>query len=286
MQSLVNFAYLIGISAATLILVSLGLAVIFGMMRVINLAQGEFLMLGAYACVIATKAGLPLVLAFIVSSLVVGLFGVVVERVIIRHLYGRIIDTLLATWGLSLFLVGAVTTFFGPQSQSVGVDLGNFSIGDVTYSVYRLVMIAIAIAALVGTYALWRYSRFGLVVRGTMQNPDMAGAMGVNTGRVYMITFGFGSALTGLAGAVLVPVVGASPQLGLAYIAKAFITVIAGGPLPIIGTVSAAGLFGSIDGIIALGWNTVVAEIVVLLVAIVLLRLLPTGITGRLRRGV
>jgi len=286
MQSFINFAYLIGISAATLILVSLGLAVIFGMMRVINLAQGEFMMLGAYVCVYATKAGLSLWLALILSGLAVGLFGIVVERVIIRHLYGRIVDTLLATWGLSLFLVGAVTTFFGPQSQSVGVDLGNFSIGDITYSVYRLVMIAIAILLLVGTYGLWRFTRFGLVVRGTMQNPAMAGAMGVNTGRVYMLTFGFGSAITGFAGAVLVPVVGAAPNMGIYFIAKCFITVIAGGPLPMTGTIAASALFGSIDGIIAFAWSPVVAEIAVLLVAILLLRLLPSGITGRLRRGV
>jgi branched-chain amino acid transport system permease protein len=286
MQSLVNFAYLIGISAATLVLVSLGLAVIFGMMRVINLAQGEFMMLGAYVCVYATKSGLPLLLALILAGLAVGLFGVVVERVIIRHLYGRIVDTLLATWGLSLFLVGAVTWFFGPQSQSVGVNLGNFSIGGLTYSVYRLVMIAIAILLLAGTYALWRFTRLGLVVRGTMQNPAMASAMGVNTGRVYMLTFGFGSAITGFAGAVLVPVVGAAPNMGIYFMAKSFITVIAGGPLPMTGTIGASALFGSIDAVIAVTWSPVVAEIAVLLVAIVLLRLLPSGITGRLRRGV
>lgn len=286
MQSLVNFAYLIGISAATLILVSLGLAVIFGMMRVINLAQGEFMMLGAYGCVLATNAGLPLGLALPLAGLAVGLFGIAVERVIIRHLYGRIVDTMLATWGLSLFLVGAVTWAFGPQSESVGVDLGNFSIGGITYSVYRLVMIAIAISALAGTYALWRYTRFGLVVRGTMQNPAMAGAMGVNTGRVYMLTFGFGSAITGFAGAVLVPVVGAAPNMGIYFIAKSFITVIAGGPLPMTGTIAASALFGGIDGIIAFAWSPVLAEIAVLLVAILLLRLLPSGITGRLQRGV
>jgi branched-chain amino acid transport system permease protein len=244
------------------------------------------MMLGAYVCVYATKAGMTLWPSLVVSAIAVGLFGVLVERLIIRHLYGRIIDTLLATWGLSLFLVGAVTTFFGPQSQSVGVDLGNFSVGGITYSVYRLVMIVVALLLLAGTYALWRFTRFGLTVRGTMQNPAMASAMGVNTGRVYMLTFGFGSAVTGLAGAVLVPVVGAAPNMGIYFIAKAFITVIAGGPLPMTGTIAASTLFGSIDGIIAYAYSPVVAEIGVLLVAIVLLRMLPSGITGRLRRGV
>jgi len=102
---------------------------------------------------------------------------------------------------------------------------------------------------------------------------------------VYMLTFGFGSALTGLAGAVLVPVVGASPQLGLSYIAKAFITVISGGPLPLLGASAASALFGTIDGIVSYESSTVVSEVAVLLFAIVLLRLLPLGITGRLRRG-
>ena len=285
MQQLANYAYLIGFSFSIFVLISVGLAVIFGMMRVINLAQGEFLMLGAYVCVVATQAGLGVWLGIILAALAVGLFGVVVERLIIRHLYGRIVDTLLATWGLSLFLIGGVTILRGPQSVSVGVDLGNFSIGDFTYSIYSLVMMVIAVAMLVATYALWRFTRFGLVVRGTMQNARMAAAMGIDTDRVYMFTFGFGSALTGLAGAVLVPITGASPQLGLSYIAKAFITVIAGGPLPLLGSTSAAALFGTIDGIMDYRYGPVLAQITVLLVAILLLRLLPSGITGRLRRG-
>jgi branched-chain amino acid transport system permease protein len=285
MQLLANYVYLIGYSFAIFVLISLGLAVIFGMMRVINLAQGEFIMLGAYACVEATKSGLPLWLAIIVAGLAVGAFGIVVERLIIRFLYGRILDTLLATWGLSLFLVGGVTILYGPQSVSVGATLGNFQIGDISYSRYSLVVIIVAVVMLVGTYALWRFTRFGLIVRGTMQNAGMANAMGINTGLVYMLTFGFGSALAGLAGAVLVPIVGASPQLGLSYIAKAFITVIAGGPLPLLGTSAASALFGTIDGIVSYKSSTVVSEVAVLLIAIVLLRLLPLGITGRLRRG-
>jgi branched-chain amino acid transport system permease protein len=286
MQTTINFIYLIGISISILILISLGLAVIFGMMKVINLAQGEFMMLGAYVCVVATKAGVPVWLAMLLAGVLVGVFGVIVERIVIRHLYGRVIDTLLATWGLSLFLVGAVTLFFGPQSESVGVELGKFSIGELSYSAYRLVMIAVAFVLLAGTYALWRFTEIGLVVRATMQKPDMANAMGVNTGVVYMLTFGFGSALTGLAGAVLVPVTGAAPTMGIYFIAKAFITVISGGPLPMTGTLSASALFGTTDGIVSFLVSPVVGEIAVLLMAIVLLRLLPSGITGAMRRGV
>jgi branched-subunit amino acid ABC-type transport system permease component len=284
-QQIAIYAYQIGISFSIFILISLGLAVIFGMMRVINLAQGEFLMLGAYVGTLAAKQGLPLWLAIPVAGLAVGVFGVVVERLVIRFLYGRIVDTLLATWGLSLFLVGGVTTLFGPQTESVSADLGNFAIGDITFSTYSLAIIAIAVALLALTYALWRFTRFGLVVRGTMQNPEMAGALGVDTRLVYMLTFGFGSALTGLAGAILAPINGASPTMGVFFVAKAFITVIAGGPLPLIGTLSASGLFAAIDGVVSYLWSSVIGEMAVLFAAILLLRMLPLGITGRLRRG-
>ena len=279
------YIYQIAFSLSIFVFISLGLAVIFGMMRVINLAQGEFIMLGAYACGMCSHAGLPLWLAIPASAAAVGLFGILVERTVIRFLYGRLLDTLLATWGLSLLLVGAVTTLFGPQSQSVPVETGSVDLGGYQVSGYSLFMIGSAVLLLAGTYALWRYSRLGLIVRGTMQNPDMARALGIKVNRVYMFTFGFGSAITGLAGALLVPVFGAAPTMGLFYVAKAFIAVIAGGHLPLLGTISAAGLFGAIDGVIAYAYSSVLGEIAVLLVAILLLRLLPRGITGHLRRG-
>ena len=256
------------------------------MMRVINLAQGEFLMLGAYFCTLCTHFGINLWLSFILSALAVGVFGIIVERLVIQWLYGRIIDTLLATWGLSLLLVGGVTTIFGPQTESVAAPLGNVQVGAFGFPIYGLVMMAIAVALLGAVYAFWRFTRYGLIVRGTMQNPTISAALGVNRSLVYMLTFAFGSALTGLAGAVLAPIVGAYPTLGIVYIAKAFITVIAGGHLPLIGTVSASGLFSTIDGIVATVSSSVIGEMTVLFVAIILLRLLPLGITGRMTRGV
>lgn len=285
METLVNYAYLILFSIGLFVLISLGLAVIFGLMRVINLAQGEFIMLGAYVCALSSNRGVPLWLAFLLAALAVGLFGILVERLIIRWLYGRIVDTLLATWGLSLFLVGGITTLFGPQAESVGAALGSVSIGGATISLYNLIVIAIAFVMLAFTWALFRLTTFGLIVRGTMQNAPMASALGVPRERIYMLTFGLGSALTGLAGAVLVPITGVAPTMGVFFVAKAFITVIAGGPLPLLGTISAASLFGAIDGVVSFVVSSVMGEISVLLVAIVLLRLLPHGITGRLRQG-
>ncbi|HMN84368.1 MAG TPA: branched-chain amino acid ABC transporter permease [Bauldia sp.] len=279
-------AYLIVYSIALLTLVSLGLAVIFGMMKVINLAHGEFMMLGAYACVVCVNAGAPLWLAFAGAALAVGLFGVIVERTIIRFLYGRIVDTLLATWGLSLFLVGFVTTVFGPQARSVPVSFGNVTFGGTSFSAYSFVLIGIAAAMVVATWAIARFTTAGLIVRGTMQDAGIAGALGVNPGLVYMGTFGYGAALAGLAGATLVPITGASPSLGLFFVAKAFINVIVGGHLPLTGTLAASGLFGAIDGAVSYFWSSVGGEVTVLVVSVVLLRLLPFGITGRMRRGI
>ena len=279
------FAFQIGYSFAIFILISLGLAVIFGMMRVINLAQGEFLMLGAYVCLFATQAGIDLWLAMLLSAVAVGLFGAVVERLLIRWLYGRIIDTLLATWGLSMLLVGGVTTLFGPQGEGVESGLSAVQMGVYRISEYDLVLIAIAISLLIGVTCLWRFTRFGLIVRGTMQNPQMAGSLGVNTGLVYTGTFAFGSAITGLAGAAIAPIAGIAPTMGIIYVAKAFIAVISGGHFPLMGTMTASALFGTIDGTVGFITTTVVAQITVLLSAILLLRLLPLGITGRFKRG-
>lgn len=286
MAELVIYLYQIGFSIAIFILISLGLAVIFGMMGVINLAQGEFIMLGAYICLVSTQAGFNFWIAVLISAATVGVFGIIVERLMIRYLYGRIVDTLLATWGLSLFMVGMVTTIFGPQEAGVPAQLGKVWVGEYSISEYNLALIFISLGLLILTYCLWRYTKFGMVVRGTMQNPNMAAALGVNTRNYYMLTFGFGSALTGMAGALIAPIVGNQPTMGIFYVAKAFVTVISGGQLPLLGTLFASGLFGAADGIVSYISTQVVGEIFVLLVAIVLLRLLPEGITGKFRRGI
>jgi urea transport system permease protein len=278
-------AYLVIYSVALLVLISLGLAVIFGMMKVINLAHGEFMMLGAYVCVFAGNAGAPLWAAMTLSAVLVGAFGVLVERLLIQFLYGRIIDTLLATWGLSLFLVGAVTTVFGPQGRSLSTTFGNVSFGGMNHSVYNLILIGVTAAVAVLTWVSARFTKFGLIVRGTMQDPDMASALGANRNLTYMATFGYGAGLTGFAGAMLAPITGAAPTMGVFFVAKAFITVIVGGHLPLMGTLAASSLFGAIDGVVSYRWSSVLGEVSVLVVAVVLLRVLPSGITGRFRSG-
>ena len=272
-------------SMATLLLISVGLAVIFGLMRVINLAHGEFLMLGAYAVLVATRNGVSLWIAIPLAALAVGIFGLVVERLLIRPLYGRILDTLLATWGLSLFFIGLVTTIFGNTVAGIGAPLGGFAVGRYSISLYRLLLVGIAAAILLALYAVLRTTRLGLLARGTMENPNMAAALGVSPPRVYAATFGVGAALTGLAGGLLAPISGVLPTVGAAYVAKAFITVISGGTAIMAGTASAALLFGTVNQLLTYLTTPVIGEAGLLAAAILLLRVLPHGITGKLFRG-
>jgi urea transport system permease protein len=271
---------------ASLVIVSAGLAVIFGMMKVINLAHGEFMMLGAYATLGALKIGINLWIAiFVVAPFVVGLIGVLLERLVIRRLYGRMVDTMLATWGLSLLLVGIVTSVFGNTTAGISTPLGSFTIGAYSVSVYTLLIIAVAVVLALALRAVLLKTQLGLIARGTMQNPAMADALGISPSRVYMVTFAAGAALSGLAGGLLAPLTGVVPTMGGAFIAKSFITVIGGGPAILAGLVGASTFFGAINQIAAFLATPVFGEVALLFAAIVMLRLLPQGITGRFFKG-
>ncbi len=270
---------------ASLALISVGLAIIFGMMKVINLAHGEFLMLGGYAAIEANQHGVNIWIAMlVVAPIVVGAIGMIVERTIIRWLYGRIVDTMLATWGLSLFLVGLATAIFGNTTVGLSAPLGSFEIGRFRISAYTLFVIFVTLVVLLGVLATLRFTRVGLIARGTMQNGAMAAALGVNPAQVYSVTFGIGAALTGLAGGVLAPVSGVFPTIGVAYVAKSFITVIGGGAAIVTGTASAATLFGAINQLATYATTPVFGEVALLAAAIVLIRILPQGVTGRFFR--
>jgi branched-subunit amino acid ABC-type transport system permease component len=230
---------------ASLALISVGLAVIFGMMRVINFAHGEFLMRGGYA----------------------------------------FIETVLATWGLSLFLIGLAASIFGYVPRSVAPPFGSLTIGLYREGGYTFFVIAVALVVVTGTYCFLRFSRFGLFARATMQKPDMAASLGVDTDRIYATTFGIGAALSGLAGAVLAPIAGVVPIVGGTYIAKSFITVIVGGATALVGTTASAVLLGTVNQLAANISTPVIGEVALLSAAVILLRLLPEGITGKYFRG-
>jgi branched-subunit amino acid ABC-type transport system permease component len=273
-------------AAAVLILISSGLAIIFGMMRIINIAHGEFLMLGAYALLVAVRHGINLWMAmFVVAPIAVGVFGIIVERCLIRFLYGRIVDSLLATWGLSLFLSGGIAMIFGNDVEGVRTPLGTLIIGGFRTSWYTVFMIAVAAILLLSIALVLRFTRLGLISRATMQNPDMAAGLGVSPSATYAATFGTGAALAGLAGAILAPMTGVSPTMGSAFIAKAFVTVIGGGASVVTGTGLAAGFFAVINQAATFSKTTVWGDAATLFAAVIMLRLLPRGITGRFFKG-
>ena len=271
---------------AFLALISAGLAVVFGMMRIINLAHGEFVMIGGYTTIFANRAGVEIWFAMLVlAPLVVGVIGIVVERIVIRHLYGRMIDTMLATWGLSLLMVGLVTLVFGNTAVSVPAPIPGYQIGHYQMGGYNLFVIAVAVVLMSAMWFALRYTRIGLVARGAMQGREIISALGYNPSTIYMLTFTVGAALSGLAGGVMAPLTGLLPSVGGAYIAKAFITVITGGAAVIAGTLSTAALFGTVDQLVSFASTPVVGEIAMLGLALILLRLMPQGITGQFFRN-
>ena len=273
-------------AVASLILISAGLAVVLGMMKVINLAHGEFMMMGGYATITAVNLGVNVFFAMlVVAPIVVGLIGLAVERLVIRHLYGRLVDTMLATWGLSLFFIGLATMIFGNTTTGISTPIPGFAIGNYQINGYNFFIIVTAALLLAAMLFVLKATRVGLIARGTMQRSDMAAALGYSPDRIYMATFCFGSALSGLAGAVLAPLVGLVPTSGGAYIAKAFITVIAGGPSLIAGLFSSASFFGVVNQVFTFAVSPVIGEVALLTAAVVLLRLLPQGITGKFLKG-
>ncbi|TNE38254.1 MAG: branched-chain amino acid ABC transporter permease [Alphaproteobacteria bacterium] len=271
---------------ASLVLISAGLAIVFGMMKVINLAHGEFMMMGGYATITAVHLGVNIYVAMLViAPLVVGLIGLVVERLVIRYLYGRLVDTMLATWGLSLFFVGGVTMIFGNTTTGISTPIAGVSVGDYQINGYNFFIIIVAALLVLAIWLVLKGTRIGLIARGTMQRADMADALGYSPDRIYMATFFAGSAISGLAGAVLAPLVGLVPSSGGNYIAKAFITVIAGGPSVIAGLLSSSTIFGVVNQFFTFAISPVFGEVALLVAAVILLRLLPQGITSRFFRG-
>lgn len=271
---------------ATLALFTIGLAIVFGMMRVINLAHGEFLMLGAYTAITATNYGINIFVSIlIIAPIVVGFIGLIVEWFVIRFLYGRLVYTMLATWGLSLLFIGLVTTIFGNTTAGISSPLGPITIGGSNVSGYKIFIIGVTIAVIVGLVLLFKKTHFGLIARATMQNPNMAAAVGVDPKKTYAMTFALGAGLAGLAGGVIAPVTGIVPTIGESFVAKAFITVISGGSSVVAGTISASSIFGSINQVASFLTTPVFGEVAMLLAAVLLVRAMPQGITGRFFRG-
>jgi urea ABC transporter permease protein UrtB len=283
-DAVVGFLYQFGDATAFLVLCATGLAIIFGMMGVINLAHGEFIMAGAYATVTVAKVGVPLPLAILCGALFAGILGVVLERFVIRHLYGRPLDTIVATWGISLIVSQGTLILLGPSLAGMSTPLGSVTIGTLSYSVYRFVLMGTAAAILVVLYALFNFTRFGVLARATIQVPHMASALGVNTRLIYSLTFGIGAALAGATGGLYAPTMTLVPTMGSQFITDAFVTVVVGGSDVFLGTAPAAVILGFIRSVLTTWEGQLAGQIGLLIAVIIVIRVLPRGISGLILR--
>ncbi|MFQ3319272.1 MAG: urea ABC transporter permease protein UrtB [Natronomonas sp.] len=290
-------------SFAFVVLAAAGLAIVFGIMGVINLAHGEFIMLGAYATTLASvRFGLPLVAAMLVGMVVTALFGFAVERVIIsgavpnaigqrvagrdlmEPLYDRLADSMVATWGLSLIMIQGVRITLGNSLDQIGTPLGKLTYVGFSYSMYRVVLSGVALGVLVLAYVVFTRTEFGMRARATIQDEDTARALGVDTERTYAATFVIGSGLAGLTGALYAPTVTMVPGLGGSFLVEAFVAVVVGGSSVVLGTALAGGFLGGINALVSNLLGTTAGRIALLVTAIVMIRFLPDGITGILKR--
>ena len=264
-----------------LVLVALGLMIVFGMMGVINMAHGELFMIGAYVTVMAQDLGLPFLAGIFLAPIVVGFLGLLIETALIRHIYHRPLDTILATWGLSIALKQLVVLIFGPESHSVTLPIdGSVDFGLFAYPIYRLILMAASAALIGGTFWLFVKTDFGLKARAVIARPDTAATLGIDTRRMYRWSFVIGTALAGLAGALVAPIISVDPQMGLGYLVPGFLSILVGGAGPLAGVLVGGAVVGGVSNVLAVWISPVAALITVYIIAILIIRLKPEGILG------
>lgn len=269
---------------AFLILSAAGLAIIFGMMGVINMAHGELIMCGAYVTVGLVHSGFPLPLAQLCGTVAAGIIGVIIELLLVRKLYKRPLDSLLATWGLSLVVTQGMLIIFGSSLAGIGTPEGSIAVGPYTFSTYRMVLFGGAVTALALIYFIFMRTRFGIHARATMQNAAIAQALGVKVGNIYALSFGIGAALAGFCGALYAPTMTLIPTMGATFIVESFVTVVVGGANVLLGTAPAGVLLAAVRTLLNASLGQIAGQIGMLLAVIVIIRLLPEGISGLLAR--
>jgi branched-chain amino acid transport system permease protein/urea transport system permease protein len=267
-------------SISGLILVAVGLSIIFGLMGVINLSHGALMMVGAYMAFSVQSAGLPAWLGLIVAPIAVGIIGILIESSVIKRLYDRPLDTLLATWGVAIILREGVNLVYGTDSKSVDALIGGeVSLVGVTYPIYWLFIILAAVVVLLLAIGVFKYTDVGIMAIAVIEDRRMAAASGINTVWSDRLTFAFGSALAGLSGAIMAPLLSVNSNMGINWLVNSFLVVIVGGVGSFIGTAAGGILVGGLDNIFrTLTDFTALAQAFVLLVAFIIIRYRPNGL--------
>jgi branched-chain amino acid transport system permease protein/urea transport system permease protein len=276
------------LNALTLIsifsLVGLGLAISFGLMNVTNLAHGEFVTIGAFAVYFVQRHGGGFWFGLLAAPFAAALVGLALEAAILRRLYDRPVGGILATWGVSLVLQQSLELIFGLGAKPVVPPLeGTIDFGVATYPAYRLVLIGVAAATLALVALLVARTRFGLDIRTVIQNREMAEAVGIDTRFTFSVAFAFGAAVAGLAGALVSPLATVLPQMGVNYLANAFFVVIVGGAGSLAGLIAGSAFVGGLTSVLNYQISPSLAQALVLLAAIAIVRFRPTGLAGARR---
>jgi urea transport system permease protein len=273
---------------AILVIAALGLAIIFGVAGVINMAHGELIMVGAYVAAVVGQLGGNTFLAIPAAFVVVGLLGLLIERSIIQWIYDRPLETLLATWGVGIVLQVVIKLIFGPELYYVGapkiLDGGFRVIGLLPFPYYRLFLIVLAILMMAGTVYLVFKTDFGLKVRAVRRNRAMAGCLGIDTAKVDMMIFTFGAGLAGIAGAALAPIKSVSPPMGFPYAVDSYMVLVLGGVGNLWGVVAGSAIIGEAETILSFLYNNVIGKLLVFLFIVIVIRIVPRGIFGYYER--
>ncbi len=268
---------------AIVVLVVLGLGIIASMMGIFNFAQGEFVLLGAYITYLVHSAGLPVAVGMVAAPFAVGALGLVLERLVVRRFYAAPIVAMLGTYALGLIIRESVRGLIGGLYISVPEPIGgSITIGTLHFATWRFVIVIITALVMAGSYALLAHTSFGLRIRASLENPALARASGISTGMIYSVTFAFGAALAGLAGALIVPVFSLFADLGIRFLIQGFVAVMVGGVGSFAGPVAGASVIGTLSAALPWVMAPAIADVLVFVLAIIFIKFRPQGlVSGR-----
>lgn len=267
-------------NAAILFLAAVGLVIVFGMLGVVNMAHGEFIMVGAYVGATAVgTAGLPFPVACALAFVITALIGIVVERLLIQRLYGKVAETMLATFALTYILQQVVRMIFGPEDQHMPLPIeGSVALGPVSVPLYNIVLVVCALAVLGATLLIFFKTSFGMQLRAVTQNRDMCQCLGINVARIHLITFAYSCGLAGLSGVLLGAVKSINPSMGASYLVDSFLVVVLGGLDSLVGTIAGSTVISEGQTLMAGYMNETTARLIIFAIIIVLIRFRPQGL--------